>query len=188
MKAPFNSYGLGVPAAWLRRLTPVSLAVVAACLVSAPGARADTIVTFVLDAVQFLDGGTATGSFAIDENTGYVFNGNVTVTDAHSAASPDMFNNATVTSEYDASNLNFNIFNNLGDGLVLNFQNVLGATSDAVSSGYYTYNGGSRTSVTSGSVDVPEPATVPLLGAALGLVLFTRKAFRRPITASTDFA
>ncbi len=170
----------------MRRILPLSLAVAATAWIGTE-ARAG-VIQFQLNGVTLADGGSATGTFNIDDATGVVSGASIIVTDSNFSGSPDVFNNSNVSSEFDANGLTFDIYNCNGgpcNGFALTFNHPVSMAPDGIALGsgsFYSYNGQSATTfVTGGEIDpvVPEPTSLSLmLGGAIlmaGAVRYRRR-------------
>jgi len=175
--------------AFLRRVAPLSVMALAFVWIGAAPARADTVVQYTLDGVTFADGGTATGTFSLDYSDYSVFGSNILVTDPSNPGSPEIFSDATESSQFVFPSVGgeygvafFNPDSPSYDDLQLALVNpgIVGPvavlpvdTTGGGSEFNYDADGSPQSvAVTAGQLDpAPEPASFALLG--LGLTAFT---------------
>lgn len=158
-----------------------------AVLAVTPPAYADVFQTFYLDNFNFADGGSATGNFTVDESTGGVFGSNITITDSNLVTSPFTINDGNVSSEFMSGSEGVGIFSS-GDGeigLGMALSAPVGHVVDALTTGSnFGYNGfdGTVTTINAGASlspsPVPEPASLPILAAAIGALFLGRNWMR----------
>lgn len=158
-----------------------ALAAAAACLI-APTPAAATPITYTLSGVTatFVPFGTdtLTGSFSFDPSTITLDSEDITVT------GPFQPGNYNITQS--ASPSSISAYNNgLTVLMEIGFASNLGTTSDSITSVIFfgSIIGTSGSSSVTGSAvpasnAVPEPASLALLGGALGLFLLTRRLNR----------
>ena len=183
----------------LRRGFRPALAVLSAIsvLAMASAARADVIQTFYLQNVNFVDGGSATGSFTLDESTDHPFNVDITITDPVLSASPLFgtspieFLDANLSSAFmpDANTVGIFSYDDSYTGIVFKGVDPFGVTDYALSTASaFLYDGNSLSTdfLDGGSLSttpVPEPASLPILMEAVGALLLGRRWLRHKKSA-----
>lgn len=187
----------------------LTAAVMVATNFPVPGARADVITQFELDNFVFTDGTTATGSFTFDEFTDKITEWNISYFGGGASGVPSFLftNDGTQIAAY-APNPGYTADIDFYSGcpgpcgieLLFGLTAPLAASTNSIVTGafpIYSDNIGLLISVigdeanstrdyfTSGQLDpIPEPPAIPTLTAALGLLLLSRRLFRRSPTAS----
>jgi len=176
-----------------RRCTTIALAstVIAACFATLPSARADLIIPYALDGVQFADGSTATGEFDYDVTTSSVTQWNIAYSGGPNAAARVFSSSIAGAIVGYAPSSPFcggcNVLNFLPGtypeylefepGALLSVDQPMWLGSN--SSVYDPVIPG-ETYLTSGSLGigldtiVPEPPALPILRGTLGCLLFAR--------------
>jgi hypothetical protein len=155
-----------------------------AVLTAATPAHADVFQTFYLQDFNFADGGSATGNFTVDESVGSIFGTSITVTDANLTTSPFTITDGNVSSQFMSGSEGVGIFSS-GDGeigLGMALSAPIGFVVDALTTGssfVYDGFGGASTAILAGAAlspsPVPEPASLPILAAAIGALLLGRR-------------
>jgi hypothetical protein len=175
-------------------------------------ANADTLTTFTLQNVTFDDGGTATGSFVLDFNTGIITSANITTSDDFVANAPPFgdigfganyivsppFSTAVFTNN--PANFSFDDFFFIGnDALAINLGINL-TTADLAINNLFPINSGSEgfsfiifsgtRLVNGGSLEItdiaatPLPAALPMFMGGVGLIgLLARRRKRKALSA-----
>jgi hypothetical protein len=193
MVVPFTRARSGPRTALPRGFCPALVVLSAlAVLETASMARADVIQTFYLKDVNFIDGGSATGSFTLDESAGQPYNVAIIITDPVLSASPLFgispitFLDVNLSSAFENGGGTVRIFSydDGYTGLGLTPVDPFGTTNvDLSTSSAFSYDGNSRntTFAAGGSLStsaVPEPASLPVLLEAVGALLVGRRWLR----------
>jgi hypothetical protein len=182
MRLTDSSHRSEPPATGLRRVLHLTLAVVAAaCLATAPGARATPLnYVFTSNASVVLAGDTEaiTGFFTFD-----------TTTDIQTAVSIVLSGPAPYSGTYTSASASNSASDFVAAGtptlpffpvIFVDFADDLNVTFDPLTSVVWeTATTFTDSTAVTGAAVVPEPASLALLGVAVGLFLFIPRANRR---------